>query len=74
MRDGYQLKKSYEAAHFRLLSYITAKVNSTSKKFPSLKEFWPIPLVDNNGEDEEQEVDRIKKVLKRYKEGKLYNK
>lgn len=73
MREGYELKRAHESHRFRLVAYIGLLTGWSGKsKPPSIREFWSIPLIDDGGTNEEEEVERIKKVLKRYKEGKLY--
>lgn len=57
MRDGYQVKRSRDFEHTRLICYSFAQAfRDPNKPLPPLEKFMPLPLIDS-GEVKQNEDD-----------------
>jgi hypothetical protein len=66
---GKERQELNEWARTRNLAYIIYLSNTTEKSPKSLKSFWHIPMLDDNGEQEEKVMltdDQLARTLKLY--------
>ena len=66
---GNERKELNEWARTRNLAYIIYLSNSAEQSRKSLKEFWHIPMLDDNEEEEAQEMltdEQLARTLKLY--------
>jgi hypothetical protein len=67
---GNERKELNEWARTRNLAYIIYLSNSTEKSPKSIKAFWPIDMIDDNDEQQEEKImltdDQLARTLKLY--------
>ena len=67
---GNERKELNEWARTRNLDFIIYLSNSTEKSQKSIKAFWPIDMIDDNDEQQEEKImltdDQLARTLKLY--------